>query len=97
MSDAATFKGIAEVADREIGVPKSVLRFWETKFHQLKPTRSNGGQRFYRQDDIALVRGIYVLLYIEGYTIRGVQKMLNDRGVDHVIGLGRQPDATPWG
>jgi DNA-binding transcriptional MerR regulator len=88
MNDAATFKGISEVAEREIGVAAHVLRFWETKFHQVKPVRRPGGRRFYRVEDISLLRGIYVLLYVDGLTIRGVQKVLRDKGVEHVISIG---------
>jgi len=71
------FRTISEVAD-ELEVPKHVLRFWEAKFAQLKPMKRGGGRRYYRPDDIALLRGIQHLLYREGYTIRGAQRILKD-------------------
>lgn len=80
---------ISQVADREIGVPAHVLRYWGTQFPQVQPTRGRGGRRFYRPEDIALLRGIYVLLYSEHFTIRGVQKLLKDKGVAHVVEAGR--------
>lgn len=74
------------MAKRELGVPAHVLRFWETKFPQLKPARSDGNWRNYHPEDIALLRGIWVLLKIDGYTIAGVQKLLNERGTSYVMG-----------
>ena len=74
------FRTISEVAD-ELKVPKHVLRFWEAKFAQLKPMKRGGGRRYYRPEDVALLRGIRFLLYDDGYTIRGVQKILREQGL----------------
>jgi DNA-binding transcriptional MerR regulator len=73
------FRTISEVAD-ELHIPQHVLRFWETKFPQVKPLKRGGGRRYYRPDDIALLRGISDLLYIQGYTIKGVQRLLREGG-----------------
>ena len=73
------FRTISEVAD-ELHIPQHVLRFWETKFQQVKPLKRGGGRRYYRPDDIALLRRISDLLYIQGYTIKGVQRLLREGG-----------------
>jgi DNA-binding transcriptional MerR regulator len=73
------FRTISEVAD-DLKVPQHVLRFWETRFSQIKPMKRAGGRRYYRPDDVDLLRGIHHLLYGEGYTIRGVQRILRDQG-----------------
>ncbi len=73
------FRTISEVAD-ELHIPQHVLRFWETKFAQVKPLKRGGGRRYYRRDDIALLRRISDLLYIQGYTIKGVQRLLREGG-----------------
>src|SRR5579871_5113832 len=73
------FRTISEVAD-ELHIPQHVLRFWETKFPQVKPLKRGGGRRYYRPDDIALLRRISDLLYIQGYTIKGVQRLLREGG-----------------
>jgi DNA-binding transcriptional MerR regulator len=78
------FRTISEVAD-ELNVPKHVLRFWEAKFAQLKPMKRGGGRRYYRPEDVALLRGIRFLLYDDGYTIRGVQKILKEHGPRFVM------------
>ena len=78
------FRTISEVAD-ELEVPKHVLRFWEAKFAQLKPMKRGGGRRYYRPEDVALLRGIRFLLYNDGYTIRGVQKILRGHGPRYVM------------
>ena len=67
------FRTISEVAD-ELDLPQHVLRFWESRFREIKPMKRGGGRRFYRPDDIDLLRGIRHLLYGEGYTIRGVHR-----------------------
>ena len=72
---AAAFRTISEVAG-EIDIPQHVLRFWESKFAQIKPLKRGGGRRYYRPEDIALLRRIKGLLYDDGYTIKGVQKLL---------------------
>lgn len=76
---AQAFRTISEVAD-ELNVPQHVLRFWEGKFPQLKPLKRGGGRRYYRPEDIALLRRIAGLLYSQGYTIKGVQRLLSDDG-----------------
>ena len=76
---AAAFRTISEVAD-ELDVPQHVLRFWETKFSQVRPLKRGGGRRYYRPEDIGLLRSIRELLYTEGYTIKGVQKLLREGG-----------------
>src|SRR6195952_1302574 len=73
------FRTISEVAD-ELHIPQHVLRFWETKFPQVKPRKRGGGRRYYRPDDIALLRRVSDLLYIQGYTIKGVQRLLREGG-----------------
>jgi DNA-binding transcriptional MerR regulator len=80
------FRTISEVAE-ELDVPQHVLRFWETRFTQIKPMKRSGGRRYYRPDDVNLLRGIRRLLYGEGYTIRGVQRILREHGVKAVQGL----------
>ena len=81
------FRTISEVAD-ELGVPKHVLRFWEIKFPQIRPMKRGGGRRYYRPEDVELLRGIRVLLHLEGFTIRGVQKILREQGMDQVKASG---------
>jgi DNA-binding transcriptional MerR regulator len=77
------FRTISEVAD-DLKVPQHVLRFWESRFSQIKPMKRAGGRRYYRPDDVDLLRGIHHLLYGEGYTIRGVQRILRDQGLKFV-------------
>ena len=81
------FRTISEVAD-ELHIPQHVLRFWETKFPLVRPLKRGGGRRYYRPDDIALLRRISDLLYIQGYTIKGVQRLLRESG-------GRLADDIP--
>jgi len=76
---AAAFRTISEVAT-DLGVHSHVLRFWETKFSQVRPLKRGGGRRYYRPEDIALLRNIRSLLYDDGYTIKGVQKLLREGG-----------------
>jgi DNA-binding transcriptional MerR regulator len=75
----AAFRTIAEVAG-ELDLPAHVLRFWESKFSQIKPLKRRGGRRYYRPEDVALLRRIRSLLYTEGYTIKGVQRLLREGG-----------------
>ena len=88
------FRTISEVAT-ELDVPQHVLRFWESRFAQIKPVKRAGGRRFYRPEDIDLLRGIRALLYSDGFTIRGVQKLLKEKGLRHVAGVGRGVSAPP--
>jgi DNA-binding transcriptional MerR regulator len=73
------FRTISEVAD-DLHIPQHVLRFWETKFPQVRPLKRGGGRRYYRPDDIVLLRRIADLLYTQGYTIKGVQRLLREGG-----------------
>ena len=82
------FRTISEAAE-ELDVPQHVLRFWETRFSQIKPMKRAGGRRYYRPADVELLKGIRSLLYKEGYTIRGVQKILKEDGASYVAGVGR--------
>jgi len=90
---ASAFRTISEVAG-ELDVPQHVLRFWETKFAQVKPLKRGGGRRYYRPEDVALLRRIKALLYTDGYTIRGVQKLLREGGVKALRGDGHDPAAS---
>ena len=82
------FRTISEVAD-DLEVPQHVLRFWEGKFNQVKPMKRAGGRRYYRPADVELLRGIRHLLYGEGYTIKGVQRILREQGTAYVVEAGR--------
>jgi DNA-binding transcriptional MerR regulator len=82
------FRTISEVAE-DLDVPQHVLRFWETRFNHIKPLKRGGGRRYYRPDDVDLLKGIRQLLYGEGYTIKGVQRILKEEGVRFVQGVGR--------
>jgi DNA-binding transcriptional MerR regulator len=86
------FRNISEVSE-ELGVKKHVLRFWESRFPQLKPMKRGGGRRYYRPADLELLRGIRRLLQSEGYSVRGVQKILREGGIDDVKRMGREPVA----
>jgi DNA-binding transcriptional MerR regulator len=88
------FRSISEAAN-DLDLPQHVLRFWESRFAQLKPVKRAGGRRYYRPEDIDLLRGIRALLYSDGLTIRGVQKLLKDRGLRHVAEIGRGARFTP--
>ena len=83
----SAFRTISEVAE-ELAVQQHVLRFWETKFVQVKPLKRGGGRRYYRPEDVALLKKIHTLLYAEGYTIKGVQKLL--KGVSKIQVLAEQ-------
>lgn len=85
------FRTISEVADW-LGVPTHVLRFWESRFSQVKPVKRAGGRRYYRPADMALLGGIKKLLHDDGLTIRGVQKVLREQGVRHVASLAPRID-----
>lgn len=82
------FRTISEVAG-ELDLPQHVLRFWETRFSQIRPMKRGGGRRYYRPEDVDLLRGIRLLLYGEGFTIRGVQRLLKEKGVGFVVDVGQ--------
>lgn len=84
------FRTIGEVSEA-LAVPQHVLRFWETKFPQVRPLKRGGGRRYYRPEDVALLRHIRHLLHAEGYTVRGVQKLLRERATKPVAALA-EPD-----
>lgn len=88
------FRTISEVAD-EINVPQHVLRFWESRFAQIRPMKRGGGRRYYRPDDVDLLRGVRHLLYGEGYTIRGVQRILREEGSAFVQNVWRAGAQVP--
>lgn len=94
---ASAFRTISEVS-QDLDVPQHVLRFWETKFTQVKPLKRAGGRRYYRPEDVSLLRCIRDLLYADGFTIRGVQKRLREKGVKGLIaemdGLAATGDDT---
>ncbi len=90
------FRTISEVAD-DLDIPQHVLRFWETRFSQIKPMKRSGGRRYYRPDDVDLLRGIRRLLYGEGYTIRGVQRILKEHGIGSVQRLADASAVASFG
>jgi DNA-binding transcriptional MerR regulator len=94
-SDTA-FRTIGEVS-AEIGVPQHVLRYWETRFPQLKPITRAGNRRYYRPDDVALVRRIHGLLNAQGYTVKGVQKLLATKGEVPAANPAPSPATLPLG
>ena len=87
----AAFRTIAELAE-ELGVATHVLRFWETKFEQIKPMKRSGGRRYYRPDDVKLIKTIKHYLYDERYTIEGVQKLFKEKGLKAILGEEIQKD-----
>lgn len=91
---AEAFRTIGEVAD-ELGIQKHVLRFWEGRFPQIRPMKRGGGRRYYRPEDMELLRGIRALLRAEGYTIRGVQKILREHGVEQVKAAAKRAAPPP--
>ena len=83
------FRTISEVS-RDLSLPQHVLRFWETKFAQIKPIKRGGGRRYYRPEDVKLLRGIKSLLYNDGYTIRGVQKVIKENGTRQLLDINQK-------
>lgn len=81
------FRTISEVAE-ELDLPQHVLRFWETRFSQIRPMKRGGGRRYYRPQDVELIKGIRQMLYDQGYTIKGVQKLLKENGVQFIVAVG---------
>ena len=94
---ATAYRTISEVAD-DVGVPQHVLRFWETKFAAVKPLKRSGNRRYYRPEDVALLKTIRILLHDEGFTIKGVQKRFKEQGlratVDRYMAALTVPDRT---
>ena len=90
------FRTISEVA-KDLDIPQHVLRFWETRFAQIKPMKRSGGRRYYRPDDVDLLKGIRRLLYGEGYTIRGVQRILKEHGIASVQRLADSSAVASFG
>ena len=86
------FRTISEAAE-ELNAPQHVLRFWETKFSFIRPMKRAGGRRFYRPQDVAVLRGVRRLLYEEGYTIKGVQRLYREEGLKRLIAAGLGEDA----
>lgn len=94
------FRTISEVSDR-IGIPQHVLRFWESKFTQIKPMKRGGGRRYYRPEDVEIIDAIRRLLHDDGYTIKGAQKLLREHGVKAVVQQtyviqSNEEEATPF-
>lgn len=90
---ADAYRTISEVAE-DLGLPQHVLRFWETRFPQVKPLKRAGGRRFYRPADVELLRAVKALLYDDGYTIKGVQRMLRDQGPKAIATLTATPSSA---
>ena len=88
------FRTISEAAD-ELDLPQHVLRFWETRFANIKPLKRGGGRRYYRPEDVLLLKGIRHLLYDQGFTIKGVQRILKDQGVRYVVAIGEGRPIEP--
>jgi len=91
---ARAFRTISEVS-RELDVPQHVLRFWESKFTQISPLKRGGGRRYYRPEDIRLLERIRDLLYVDGFTIKGVQKLIRERGVKSILNAAPAVAAAP--
>ncbi len=86
------FRSISEASD-ELGVPQHVLRFWESRFSFIRPMKRAGGRRFYRPQDLAVLKGVRTLLHEQGYTIKGVQRLHKEQGVRHLLQAGGGPGA----
>ena len=94
MKGPEAFRTISEAA-AELGVPQHVLRFWETKFSFIRPMKRAGGRRFYRRQDIDMLRGVRALLHDEGYTIKGVQRLHKEHGVARLVEAASAEGAPP--
>ena len=88
------FRTISEVS-KDLALPQHVLRFWETKFVQIKPIKRGGGRRYYRPEDVKLLKGIKSLLYNDGYTIRGVQKVIRENGPKNILFSNSKVNSKP--
>ena len=91
---ADAFRTIREVSEH-IGVPQHILRFWETRFPQLKPLQRGGNRRYYRPADVALADALHTLLHRNGYTVKGVQKLIAEHGADGLVALANGTEAPP--
>ena len=89
------FRSISE-ASNEVGVPQHVLRFWETKFSFIRPMKRAGGRRFYRRQDLEMLRGVRVLLHDQGYTIKGVQRLHKEQGTGRLVAAASGETSTSW-
>jgi DNA-binding transcriptional MerR regulator len=87
------FRTISEAAE-DLGLPQHVLRFWETRFPQIKPLKRGGGRRYYRPDDVEILRAVKQLLYDEGYTIKGVQRLFKEQGARAVVSINHGKEAV---
>jgi DNA-binding transcriptional MerR regulator len=94
MKGPEAFRTISEAAE-ELGVPQHVLRFWETKFSFIRPMKRAGGRRFYRPQDIAVLSGVRALLHVEGYTIKGVQRLHKEQGMKRVLAAAPGAASAP--
>jgi DNA-binding transcriptional MerR regulator len=90
--DADAFRTISEVA-KDLSLPQHVLRFWETRFPQIRPLKRAGGRRYYRPADVALLKTVRQLLYDDGYTIKGVQRLLKEQGAKGLRGETRDSES----
>ena len=88
-----TFRGIADIAE-SMDLPQHVLRFWETRFGQIRPVKRAGGRRYYRPEDVELLKGVRELLHVQGFTIAGVQGVLRSKGITFVRAVGRGEAGT---
>ena len=88
------FRTISEVAE-DLDLPQHVLRFWETRFTQIKPMKRGGGRRYYRPQDVDLIKGIRHMLYDQGYTIKGVQKLLRENGNQFLVAIASTAARSP--
>lgn len=94
MKSPDAFRTISEAAE-ELGVPQHVLRFWETKFSFIRPMKRAGGRRFYRRQDIDVLRGVRTLLHDDGYTIKGVQRLHKEQGMRRVLAAAGAVEFEP--
>ena len=94
--DPAAFRTIREVSDL-LGVPQHVLRFWETRFPELKPLQRGGNRRYYRPGDVAFATALHKLLHQDGYTVKGVRKLITDNGAGNLVAIASGEPITPRG
>jgi DNA-binding transcriptional MerR regulator len=92
--DPAAFRTIREVSE-QLGVPQHVLRFWETRFPELKPLQRGGNRRYYRPGDVAFAAALHKLLHQDGYTVKGVRKLISDHGAGNLVGIANVESAAP--